>query len=232
MLSCCQVPTYPENSLKLKKPLKNICEDSAVFTSDKLSLQKWCFYLTANKTQSRLEMCSNKYLIPSLTDLLYVIDPLCRFCIGTNSISRSGIGHCNKKCCKVVRSELYLKVLYTYRIFYINDITALVPLGHAVMSEHRPGAEERNTELVTFAVNVVSACAICSCGVQMFGRCLPVEVLPSGDSQWATVSARTEQHVATVWVSLQKDFSFCSRHRAKTPACPPPHTLLMVMHTQ
>ncbi len=99
------------------------------------------------------------------------------------------------------------------------------------MSEHRPGAKERNRELVMFAVNAVSGCDICSCGVQMFGRCLPIEVLPSGDSQRASVSARTEQHVATVWVSLQKDFSLCSRHRAKTPACHT-HILIMVMHTK
>lgn len=39
---------------------------------------------------------------------------------------------------------IYLQVFYTYRIFYINDITTLVPLSHTVMSEHRPGAKERN----------------------------------------------------------------------------------------
>ena len=47
---------------------------------------------------------------------------------------------------------------------------------------------------------------------------LPVEVLPGGDGQRAAVSAWTEQHVSTVWVSFQQDFSLCPGHGAKTPA--------------
>lgn len=74
-------------------------------------------------------------------------------------------------------------------------------------------------------------CAICSCGAQMFSRCLPIEVLPSSDSQWAPVSARTEQHVAAVWVSLQEDFSLCSRHRAKAPAWHTHTRIITVMHS-
>lgn len=118
--SCCQVPTNPENSLKLKKPLKNIhksviCEDSAVFTSDKLSLQKWCFYLTANKTQS----LSIKYLTPYLTDLLCVIDPTCRFCIGTNTIKQTRY----RPLCD--RSTLRTLIMLLSNSVFLQSVTAI-----------------------------------------------------------------------------------------------------------
>ena len=47
---------------------------------------------------------------------------------------------------------------------------------------------------------------------------VPVEVLPRGDSQGAAVPPRAQQHVATVWVALQKDLRLCTRHGAEAPA--------------
>lgn len=41
----------------------------------------------------------------------------------------------------------------------------------------------------------------CGCGVRVVR--LPIEVLSGGDGQRAAVPAWTEQHVPTVWVSLQ-----------------------------
>lgn len=56
----------------------------------------------------------------------------------------------------------------TYRVFDINDVTTLVPLGHAVMPEHRPG--ETYKQIVLFA----DECCFClrgsHCAAQVFTR--------------------------------------------------------------
>lgn len=109
--------------------------------------------------------------------------------------------------------------MFTHRIFHINDVTPLVPLSDSVMSEHGPGVKRRRKKKAVFHGGV-SVEDVRLFDIQKFSRCSPVEVLSCRDGQRASVSAWTKQHVTTVWVSLQEDFSLGAGHRTKTPASP------------
>ena len=101
------LPCPQKNPQNWKRPLENTwiyVKILAIFTADKLSLQKvffFFFFLTANRTESLLEICRIKYSSLHWTDLLCVfylfkyltpwqrcIDQICRFCIVTNTMKQ------------------------------------------------------------------------------------------------------------------------------------------------
>lgn len=93
---------YPKNSRKLFKHIQMRIQLYLHLTHRSRN----CFYLTANKKESRLEICSIKYLTSHFKNLLSVfylfkylipwvgcIDPIWQFCISTNTNSKSGISN-------------------------------------------------------------------------------------------------------------------------------------------